>query len=93
MIAVTRYRSNHGQLVWMACMNGSSKNRVTSSSLFQQPPCTETNQMKKKQKKKHSGKRENIDGQNKIAKIPEIFTPGTDELCDLYDLFPLQFMT
>ena len=49
--------------------------------------------MKKKQKKKHSGKRENIDGQNKIAKIPEIFTPGTDELCDLYDLFPLQFMT
>lgn len=34
MIAVTKYRSSHGQLVWMACMKGSSKNSVTSSSLF-----------------------------------------------------------
>lgn len=34
MIAVTKYRSSQGQLVWMACMKGSSKNRVTSSSLY-----------------------------------------------------------
>lgn len=30
---MTRYLRSQGQLVWMACMNGSSKNNVTSSSL------------------------------------------------------------